>query len=44
MRMRMRMRMRMKKHRKSMIDERRMWRTEGIVLDSVKIGLYISDL
>jgi len=38
------MRMRRKKHRKSMMDQRRIWRTEGIVLDSVKIGLYISDL
>jgi len=26
-----RMRMRRKKHRKPMMDERRMWRTEGIV-------------
>jgi hypothetical protein len=36
--------MRRKKHRKPMMDQRRMWRTEGIVLDSVKIGLYISDV
>ena len=40
----MRMRMRRKNHRKSMLDQHRMWRTEGIVLDSVKIVLYISDL
>jgi hypothetical protein len=32
------------KHRKPMIDQRRMWRTEGIVLESVKIGQYISDI
>jgi hypothetical protein len=25
------------------MDQRRMWRTEGIVLESVKIGQYISD-
>ena len=42
--MRMRMQMMRKKHRKSMMAQRRMWRTHGIVLDSVKIGLYISDL
>jgi len=40
----MRMRMRMKKYRKLLMDQCRMWRTEGIVLDSVKIRLYISDL
>jgi len=33
-----------KKHRKPMMDQRRMWWIEGIVLDSVKSGLYISDL
>jgi len=38
------MRMRRNKHRKPMMDQRRMWRTEGIVLESVKIGLYILDL
>jgi hypothetical protein len=38
------MRMRRTKHRKPIMDQHRMWRTEGIVLDSVKIGLYISDL
>ena len=38
------MRMKRKKHRKPMMDQRRMWRTEGIVLESVKISLYISDL
>jgi len=43
--------MRKKKHRKPMIDQSRIWRTEGIVsetegivLDSVKIGQYNSDL
>jgi len=40
----MRMRMRRTKHRKPMMDQRRMWRTEGIVLESVKIGQYISDI
>jgi hypothetical protein len=34
---------RRKKHRHLTIDERRMWRTEGIVLESVKIGQDISD-
>ena len=38
----MRMRMRRNKHLKTMMDQRRMWRTEGIVLQSVKIGQYIS--
>jgi hypothetical protein len=38
------MRMRRKKHRKLMMDQRRMWRTEGIVLESVQIGQYISDM
>jgi len=36
--------MRKQKHRKPMMDQHRMWRTDGVVLDSVKIGLYISDL
>jgi len=36
--------MRRKKHRKPMMDQCRMWRTEGIVLESVKIGQYISDM
>jgi hypothetical protein len=40
----MRMQMRRNQHCKPMMDQRRMWRTEGIVLESVKIGLYISDL
>src|SRR5882757_2867324 len=40
----MRVRMRRKKHRKPMMDQRRMWRTDGIVLESVKIGQYISDM
>jgi len=34
----MRMRMRRMKHHKPMMDQHRMWRTEGIVLESVKIG------
>jgi hypothetical protein len=38
------MRMRRKKHRKPMMDQPRMWRTEGIVLESVKIGQHISDM
>jgi len=40
----MRKRMRLDKHCKPMIDQCRMWRTEGIVLESVKIGQYISDM
>jgi len=36
--------MRRKKHRKPMTEQRRMWRTEGIVLESVKIGQYISNM
>jgi len=36
--------MRRKKHRRPMMDQCRIWRTEGIVLESVKIGEYISDL
>jgi len=40
----MRMRMGRNNHRKPMMDQRRMWTTEGIVLESVKIGLHISDL
>jgi hypothetical protein len=38
------MRMRRNKHHKPIMDQCRMWRTEDIVLESVKIGLYISDL
>jgi hypothetical protein len=38
------MRMRRKKHHKLMIDQCRMWRTEGIVLERVKIGQYIPGL
>jgi len=38
------MRMRRNQYRMPMMDQRRMWRTEGIVLESVKIGLYNSDL
>jgi len=30
--------MRRKKHCKPMMNRRRIWRTEGIVLESVKIG------
>jgi len=37
------MSMRRSKHRKLMMDQRTMWRTKGIVLESVKIGLEISD-
>jgi len=40
----MRMRMRRNKHRKPMMDQCRMWRTKSIVLESVMIRLYISDL
>jgi len=40
----MRMRMRRKKHRKPMMDQCRLWMTEGIVLESVKIGQYILDM
>jgi hypothetical protein len=40
----MRIQMRWKKHRKPMMDQRRMWRSEGIVLEGVKIGQYISDV
>ena len=40
----MRMRMRRNKNCKPMMDQRRMWRTQGIVLESAKIRLYISDL
>jgi hypothetical protein len=38
------MRMRRKMHWKPMMFQCRVWRTEGIVLDSVKIIQYISDL
>jgi hypothetical protein len=38
------MQIRRKKHRKLMMDQGRIWRTEGIVLDRVKIGQYISDM
>jgi hypothetical protein len=31
-------------HCKLMMDQHRMWRTDGIGLESVKIGQYISDL
>jgi len=40
----MRMCVRREKHRKPMTDQRRMWKTQGIVLESAKIRLYISDL
>ena len=36
--------MRRNKHRKPMMDQHRMWSTEGIVLESVRIGQYISDI
>jgi len=38
------MRMRRKMHRKPMMDQSRMLGPKGIVLESVKIGLYISDV
>ena len=47
----MQMRMRRDKHDKPMVDQRRIWKmerlvseTQGIVLESVKIGQYISDV
>ena len=40
----MQLRMRRTKHCKPMMDRRSMWRTKGIVLKSVKIRLYISDV
>ena len=40
----MQMQMRREEHCKPMIDQPRLWRTEGIVLESVRIGQYISDL
>jgi len=40
----MRMSMRRNQHYNPIMHQHRMWRTEGIVLESVKIGLYISDL
>jgi hypothetical protein len=40
----MRVRMRTNYHRKPIMDQPRMWRTEDIVLQSVKIGLYSSHL
>ena len=42
--MQMRMRMIGKKHCKPITDQGRMWRTEGIELESVTIGQYISDM
>jgi hypothetical protein len=36
--------MKRNKHHKPMMDQPRMWSTEGIVLESITIGLYISDL
>jgi hypothetical protein len=38
------MQMRRIKDRKPTMVQHRMWRTEGIVLERVKIGQYISDL
>jgi len=40
----MQMRIRGNKHRKPMMDQHRIWTTEGIVLENVKIGQYSSDL
>ena len=40
----MQMQMRRKTHRNLMMHQHRMWRSEGIVLGSVTIGQYISDL
>jgi len=40
----LRMRMRRMIHHKAMMHQRRMWRMECIVLESVKIGQYISNL
>jgi hypothetical protein len=37
------MQIRRNQNRKPMMVQRRMWSDEGIVLDSVKVGLYISD-
>jgi len=39
----MRMQMRTKKPHKLMMHQPSMWRAEGIVVESVKNGLYISD-
>ena len=36
--------MRRNKHRKPLMDQRTMWRINGIVVESLKITLYISDL
>jgi len=36
--------MRRKEHRKPMMDQPRMWTAEGIVRESVKIKVDISDL
>jgi len=38
------MRITRKKHCEPIMDQSRMWRTEGIVLESVTIGQYISDM
>jgi len=40
----MQMRMRRNKHHKPLMDQRRMCRTEDIVLESLKMRLYISDM
>jgi hypothetical protein len=42
--MQMQMLLRRKKHCKPMMDQRRMCRTEGIVVESVKIVQYMSDM
>jgi len=38
------MRMRRKNHHRPTMDQCRMWKNEGIVLESVKFGQYMSDL
>jgi len=40
----MQMQMMANKYRKPMMDERRLWRSKGIVRESVKIRQYISDV
>ena len=40
----MQIQMKRQNHCKPMMDQCRMWRTQDIVLESVKIGQYISDM
>jgi hypothetical protein len=40
----MQIQMRRKMHCQPIMDQHRIWRTEGIVVESVKIGQYISDV